>query len=540
MVPYADFTYFGWLLYLFVPFILAGLWGRLNKWWTLSVMALILVLQGTGTVALRPDLHVRELYLLLGYTVYQAVLAVGFLRWRRPAFFWPVMGLSILPLVSAKVIPFMFAHTVFGFMGISYVTFRSLDVLFSIQDGLLKQISLQQYFAYILFVPTLSSGPVDRFRRFAKDWEKIRTRAEFLDDLEVAVQRIARGFLYKFIIAALIKTYWMDNVSVGWGGCKLLGYMYAYTFYLFFDFAGYSAFAIGVARILGIHAPENFDLPFLSKNIRDFWNRWHISLSFWFRDHVYMRFLLAASKGKWFKGKHTASYVGLFVTFGLMGVWHGLTLHYILYGIFHAGLLSGYDWFARWNKERKVWGNARWQTAVDILLTFHAIAFGLLLFSGRLTPPPPPETDWRVEKIDGTEIVGVMWDRSTPKQPVKVYLVLDDAIVAESNADIFRQDLLDRGYGNGRHGFRFEMPWWVRDGRPHTVELRHAATGKPLKGYPQSMDFDRNDEEIEREEAKMRKAQEADADAREKALKDVKTKESAPQGAVKPGAAEGQ
>jgi membrane protein involved in D-alanine export len=98
-----------------------------------------------------------------------------------------------------------------------------------------------------------------------------------------------------------------------------------------------------------------------------------------------MRFLLAAAKGKWFKGRHTANYLGLFVTFGLMGVWHGLAWHYIFYGLYHAALLSGFDWFARWNKERKLWGDTPAWRAAGIVLTFHSFAFGLLLFSGKLT-----------------------------------------------------------------------------------------------------------------------------------------------------------
>ena len=150
----------------------------------------------------------------------------------------------------------------------------------------------------------------------------------------------------------------VDHAATG-GGLTCVSYMYAYTFYLFFDFAGYSAFAIAISYLLGIRTPENFNLPFLAPNIRDFWNRWHISLSFWFRDHIYMRFLLAAAKGKWFKNKHTASYIGLFLTFGIMGVWHGTEWYYILYGIYHASLLCGYDSFARWNKTRNWFSGGR-------------------------------------------------------------------------------------------------------------------------------------------------------------------------------------
>ena len=158
------------------------------------------------------------------------------------------------------------------------------------------------------------------------------------------------------------------------------------TLYLFFDFAGYSAFAIGVSRLLGIRTPENFDAPFLARNIREFWARWHQSLSFWLRDHVHMRFQLAAAKGKWFKAKTTAGTVGTFLTFGIMGVWHGLALHYIVYGMYHAVLVTGYDYFARWNKQTKRWRDTPRNRWISRIVTFHIIAFGMLIFSGRLIP----------------------------------------------------------------------------------------------------------------------------------------------------------
>lgn len=509
MVPFGDFEYFGLLCYILLPLCVLGLFGITHRIWTLASMALLLVLQASGSVPIRPEFHVREIYIILGYTVFQAAVAWALLRFRSKVFFYSAIGLSLLPLVASKVLPTIVPLTAFGFLGISYITFRSLDVLFSIRDGLLKTLSPVPYAAFLLFVPALSSGPIDRYRRFLKDWEKRRDRREFLDDLDIALHRLARGFLYKFILAALIKTYWLDPWSTGRSAGTLWMYMYAYTFYLFFDFAGYSAFAIGVGRILGVHLPENFDRPFLSKNIRDFWNRWHISLSFWFRDHVYMRFLLAASKGKWFTGKHTSSYCGSFLTFGIMGVWHGLSLHYILYGFYHAALLSFYDWFARWNKTRKLFGESAAQILFNRLATFHAIAFGLLLFSGRLTPPPPPALERVLEKADTSEVVGLVWDRSAPRAEMTVDLYVDEAFIERRNSNDYREDLRDRGFGDGKHGFRFALPWWVRDGRPHIVEVRDSKTMAPLKGSPQTVEGERNDAEIREGEEAMRKAREA-------------------------------
>src|SRR5512135_293640 len=151
--------------------------------------------------------------------------------------------------------------------------------------------------------------------------------------------------------------------------------MYAYTFYLFFDFAGYSSFAIGVSYLFGIHTPENFNRPFFARSIREFWDRWHISLSIWFRDHIYMRFVMAATKAKRIKNRHVISVLGFFITMGLMGLWHGTAWHYLLYGLYHGALLAGYDIFSRWNKQRQLLTGRVWQIA-SIAITFHAVCFG--------------------------------------------------------------------------------------------------------------------------------------------------------------------
>ncbi len=491
MTPFGDFIFFGLLLYAVVPTILLGLCGKAGSRWLLFVTLVMLAVQFGDDLAIRPGVEVRELWIVLGYAVFEGVVAWAYLRWKSRPCFWLALTAAILPLATSKVLPLVAAETVFGFLGISYVTFRAIDVVLCIHDGLIKQLSPGQYLAYLLFFPTISSGPIDRYRRFGQDWVRKRTRAEFLDDLDLAIARIFRGFLYKFIIAALLYSHWVTPLVKQRGFLAKLGLMYADTLYLFFDFAGYSAFAVGISHLFGIRTPDNFNAPFLSRNIRDFWTRWHISLSFWFRDHIYMRFQIAAAKGKWFAGKHTANYVGLFVTFGLMGVWHGLALHYILYGLYHAALLCGYDWFARWNKQTKRWGDGPWWRAGNIVLTFHAFAFGILLFNGRLTPHTPPLREEVVEKADCTEVIGYVWDRTQPGSPHAVDIYIDYGWVARVPANELREDLRDRGLGEGRLGFRFEVPSYVRDGHSHTIEVRLVGPNRELHGSPEVVACDR-------------------------------------------------
>ena len=388
MTPFSDFTYFGLLLYVLLPTLALGLFGRANRRWTLLATLLVAFLNYDDDIPIRPGFIVHEIWIALGFAIYQGALVGTLLRWKSTTTFRLLLALSVMPLAAAKFLPALAPATEFGFIGISYLTFRSLDVLFSVQDGVVKAISPGSYLAFVFFWPTASSGPIDRYRRFVQDLDRTRTRAEFLDDLDLAVERIFRGFLYKFLLAALLSKHCVEPLEHRADAWSTVLYMYAYSVYLFFDFAGYSAFAIGFSRLFGVRSPENFHLPFLARNIRDFWNRWHISLSFWFRDHVYMRFLIAASKGKWFKGKHTASYAGLWLTFGLMGVWHGIEAHYLLYGAYHATLLCGYDAFARWNKTSKRWPDTRASRIAGIAITFQVVCFGLLIFSGRLTPHP--------------------------------------------------------------------------------------------------------------------------------------------------------
>jgi membrane protein involved in D-alanine export len=390
MTPYADFLYFGLMLYPVVPTLALGLLGRINWRWVLFVTVVVLIVQFGDTLQVLPRTYVQEIWLVLAYAAFQWVVSNGFLflraRSQSRAVFYAAALLGLLPLALAKFAPLIAPRTLIGFLGISYVTFRSLDVIVNIQDGLITSLPTAQYLVYLFFFPTISSGPIDRYRRFAADWTHSRTRAEFLQDLDAAVHRIFTGFLYKFILAALIRQYWMDPVAKGDDWLTIASYMYAYSLYLFFDFAGYSHFAIAFSYLFGIHTPENFNRPFLARDIRDFWNRWHMSLSAFFRDHIYMRFVIAATKGRWFKDRYIASYFGFFLMFGLMGLWHGTTANYLLYGLYHASMFTGYDLFQRWNKTHKVWGDGKLWNAAGVLVTFNMVCFGFLLFSGRLGP----------------------------------------------------------------------------------------------------------------------------------------------------------
>jgi membrane protein involved in D-alanine export len=388
VIPYTDFLYFGISMYALVPAAVLGIARRFWRVWIVIATFFMLAVQYLG-FAQDVGWPLNGLVLVIGYALLQWLLATAWLairlRGSHRVAFYAVIFVGLLPLLAAKYSGLAGLEYPLVFIGLSYVTFRSLDVLIGIQDGIIKRLAPVRYLAFLLFFPAISSGPIDRYRRFSDDWERQRSLSDVLTSLDGGVHRIFTGFLYKFVLAALIQQHWMDPVAGQTGFLPIVSYMYAYTLFLFFDFAGYSSFAVGFSHILGIQTPENFDRPFLARDIRDFWNRWHMSLSFWFRDHIYNRFLFSSLKARWFRSPQLASSAGYVVTMGLMGLWHGTALHFLAYGLYHGILLAATSALDRRYKGNPLINSPAWSWRLaSICLTFHLVAFGLLVFSGRL------------------------------------------------------------------------------------------------------------------------------------------------------------
>ncbi|OIK15617.1 D-alanyl-lipoteichoic acid biosynthesis protein DltB [Bacillus sp. MUM 116] len=381
MTPYGSFTFFFILAILLAPTVILGLQGKRFQTYNMIVSAVALAIIFSSKLP--------SFIALIVFTIWQVLLIKGYIAYRKKAnsglvFTFAVIA-SILPLILAKFLPFFSPINWATFLGISYLTFKSTQMIMETRDGLIKQtIPLHRLLYFILFFPTISSGPIDRYRRFDKDLKQELTGEEYKMLLYNGINKIFQGFLYKYIIGYSINHFFLANlrfIATNHFESQLY-YMYGYSFYLFFDFAGYSAFAIGVSYIMGVKSPENFNLPFISRNMKDFWDRWHMSLSFWFRDYVYMRFVFWMTKKKWIKNRNITSNLGYVLLFLLMGFWHGLAIQYIVYGIYHALLMVGYNMFEQWNKKHKWWPKNNFTRVFSILLTFHAVCFGFYIFSG--------------------------------------------------------------------------------------------------------------------------------------------------------------
>ncbi|MEK4911742.1 D-alanyl-lipoteichoic acid biosynthesis protein DltB [Bacillus sp. FSL E2-8887] len=384
MTAYGSFYFFAIVGILLIPTIIAGLKGKMLRKYNAVLTLVMLVIIFSD----KP----KQAIMLAAFIIWQYTLIKGYLMLRKQNnstfTFCIAVILSILPLILAKIAPFVPELHFIVFAGMSYVTFRAVQMVFEVRDNLIKELSFFNFWEFVLFFPAISSGPIDRYRRFQKDIQKPPSAEEYQKLLYTGINRIFQGFLYKFIIAHLITTYLVKAVFANQD--TLLSnviFMYATSMQLFFDFAGYSAFVIGISYMMGIKTPENFNKPFLSRNIKDFWNRWHMSLSFWFRDFIYMRFVFFATKKKLIKNRYTISYIGAFLNFFIMGIWHiqgSAVAQYVIYGLYHAALFILFDIFERKNKKHKFWPNNKFTHVLAIVITFHVVCFGFLIFSGHL------------------------------------------------------------------------------------------------------------------------------------------------------------
>lgn len=317
---------------------------------------------------------------LLAFIIYQYVLV--FIAQRMDSKrLKPLVILSILPLVVNKVFAITQLHLL-SFIGISYMSFKTIQIMLEISDGLIKEkISVKDYLQFLLFFPTVSAGPIDRSRRFLKEINEVIPRKEYLELAGDGVYRIVLGLLYKVVLSTYVYQILLALSNTG-TVVYSIKYMYLYTLYLFFDFAGYSLMAVGSSNILGIQTPMNFNKPFLSVDIKDFWTRWHITLSNWLRDFVFSRVLMQVIRKKWFKNRlHNATYAYM-VNMLVMGFWHGLSVSYIVYGFYHGVLMAGFEVYQKKSTFYKKNKNKTWYKLLSWFVTMNLVMIGFFIFSG--------------------------------------------------------------------------------------------------------------------------------------------------------------
>ena len=295
---------------------------------------------------------------VLGYFKYTGFLSdsgVSILR---------AFGFDIAPVDVRIVLP----------VGISFITFQALSYVIDVGRGKLAPASALDFGVYLAFFPHVVAGPIVRASEFLP---QLRERPDPRKvDVGPAFWLIAVGLFKKVVVASFLADRIVDPLFASpeqHGGLEALVGIYAYAVQIYADFSGYTDMAIGLAALLGFRFPQNFDSPYTATSVQDFWRRWHMTLSRWLRDYVYIP--LGGSR----KGRRR-TYISIFLTMLLGGLWHGAAWTFVVWGALHGG----WQILERWWRERSPAGEDRqpgplspW---VGRLVTFHVVCLGWVFF----------------------------------------------------------------------------------------------------------------------------------------------------------------
>ena len=263
-------------------------------------------------------------------------------------------------------------------VGISFYTFQALSYTIDVYKKKLPAThDIVEFFAYICFFPQLVAGPIERATNLLPQFQHSRT---FNYDRAVdGAKQILWGFVKKILIAdrcaIIVDFYWNQYQDLPGLTLFILGVLF--TFQIYCDFSGYSDIAIGCAKLFGIQLTKNFDNPYFSRSIPEFWRRWHISLMTWFRDYIYIP--LGGSRcSKWKVIRN------VFIVWGVSGLWHGADWTFVCWGLFHATLLSFYIILGINSKYKHIVAFGHYlpniREAMQMIVTFFLVVIGWIIF----------------------------------------------------------------------------------------------------------------------------------------------------------------
>jgi D-alanyl-lipoteichoic acid acyltransferase DltB (MBOAT superfamily) len=300
-------------------------------------------------------------------------------------------------------------------VGISFFTFHAISYVIDIGRGQLRPLRLDEHALYMSFFPHLVAGPIVRASEFAPQL-RVRADPRRIPSGE-AFRLIAFGLFKKVVVSSYVATELVDPVfgaPAAHGPLDLLVGVYAYAIQIYADFSGYTDIAIGCALLLGIRFPQNFDAPYRALSLQDFWRRWHMTLSRWLRDYLYIP--LGGSRDG-----VRRTYRNLALTMVIGGLWHGAAMTFLVWGAIHGGFLA----LERWVKERWALRDVPPALPVEVtrilqwLLTFHVVCLAWIFF--------------RAESIGSAfEVLGGIVAGTQPNELVTTLLVLTIALMLAS------------------------------------------------------------------------------------------------------------
>ena len=263
-------------------------------------------------------------------------------------------------------------------VGISFYTFQALSYSIDVYQHKIRPTrDLVEFCAYISFFPQLVAGPIERATNLLPQFQRART-FDYCAAVD-GMRQMLWGFLKKVVVAdncaMIVNANWHNYQSLPAVSLFLLGVMF--TIQIYCDFSGYSDIAIGCARLFGFNLMQNFNFPYFSRSIPEFWRRWHISLMTWFRDYIY--FPLGGSRcGKWKIIRN------VFIVWAISGLWHGANWTFVCWGLYHASLLAVYNLLGVNTKYKQVVAYGRLlpslREVLQLALTFFLAVIGWIIF----------------------------------------------------------------------------------------------------------------------------------------------------------------
>ncbi len=338
------------LLYLFIPekyrniVLLSGsllFYAAGEPYYVLLLILSILINYGAGKLILDKEKKTAKNVLILSL-IYNFGMLFIFKYWDFAA--------GILNRLSAgETIPVLSLSLP---LGISFYTFQIVSYLFDCYRGKWKEkTDFVSFAAYVTMFPQLVAGPIVKYEEVAERMKERKIRAK---SVESGLKLFSIGLGLKVLLANQIGTLWNTLMSAGPGNLSAVAAWmgaFAYSFQIYFDFWGYSLMAKGLGKMLGFRIPRNFNDPYTSRSVSEFWRRWHITLGRWFREYLYIP--LGGNRKGFFR-----TVFNLFVVWSLTGLWHGASFNFVLWGLIFFGLIAlEKKGFGKWLESKKIAGH---------------------------------------------------------------------------------------------------------------------------------------------------------------------------------------
>lgn len=264
-------------------------------------------------------------------------------------------------------------------LGFSYLAFELLHVVIERRRGRIPNVPLPDLLAFVFFAPARAAGPIKRFPEFTA---AVQAASLSSANVYAGVLRLLLGLAKKLLVAdvlalTVVQSAWVSSTRQAWT------LVVAFSLQIFFDFSAYSDMAIGFARMLGIELPENFRRPYLAGNIREFWERWHITLSHWVRDYVFLPAGSALFRTRLRRWPTSIAVISSLLTFLVVGAWHGAAPGFLVWGLYHGVLLSVFHLVRTrtpaWISDHPLY-RSRMAQGLSIAVTFACVTLGWVPF----------------------------------------------------------------------------------------------------------------------------------------------------------------